>query len=832
MKKTLLLLVALFTAVMAHAVDATALANLAEGSPVTVDGYTFTVSKGEGKTNPTFNATNGDYRLYALNTLTVATADGSGIQTMVFTLSAQGKRRMTEVTASTGEVSIDMDAGTFSWTAPATSVVSSVTFTVGEKATYGSDGADKAGQFDFSAVTFNGEVTPVDPQPSDPTEYTIAQLNTLTNNVPNVLVKFNNAQVVYTQYVEKNEVSSQNIFIREGDKAVQFYNVQGVDIPEYAVLSGSLNVDFKSYYGIPEIVENASTDQNTLELGEGAEPTPTEATVAEVIALQHLCDLIILRGVTVEQDGNNYYAVDAEGNRVQLYGGIDVAEYAGDGNTYDVVAVFNNIYKGAAEVLPVSLAAAGKAPVVAPKFSPAAGTYTGSVTVTLSAGANSTIYYTIDGSDPADENNPAALLYEAPFTLTETAEVKAVAEDVTGELSEVASARYIIEAVPEEGLALPFEETFETDLGSFTAEGTFTVAGAEAGEVKEYAVWYGREFNGDVMAYASSYNGGQNYDAEGWLISPKLDLTKAEKPVLTFTHAINKYFNDPATEATVWVREVSATATWQQMQFAHPATPEKTWSATEDVTIDLAAFVGKSIEVGFRYIGTANGAGSWEILKVAVKEDGGDVPPGPGPEPVEGQETSFDFVANTYGITPSTSEAQDQGNITETLVNEDGVSISFQSQETDKAKPRLWQGNNFVDLRFYNGQTMNITAPKPFKQITFYGNAKGSISLQDMEGNDVKDNGVNGTRARAPKEEVSKVSAVWQPSWATDFMEFTATATNKITEIVFVLDSATGIESVSSINIDNKAYDLSGRRVQNLQQGGIYIVNGKKVLVK
>lgn len=63
-------------------------------------------------------------------------------------------------------------------------------------------------------------------------------------------------------------------------------------------------------------------------------------------------------------------------------------------------------------------------------------------------------------------------------------------------------------------------------------------------------------------------------------------------------------------------------------------------------------------------------------------------------------------------------------------------------------------------------------------------------------------------------------------------MEFTATATNKITEIVIVMDSETGIESVSSINVNNKAYDLSGRRVQNLQQGGIYIVNGKKVLVK
>ena len=46
--------------------------------------------------------------------------------------------------------------------------------------------------------------------------------------------------------------------------------------------------------------------------------------------------------------------------------------------------------------------------------------------------------------------------------------------------------------------------------------------------------------------------------------------------------------------------------------------------------------------------------------------------------------------------------------------------------------------------------------------------------------------------------------------------------------------STTGIESIAidEEKADNVIYDLSGRRVLNPEQKGIYIANGKKVLVK
>ena len=46
-------------------------------------------------------------------------------------------------------------------------------------------------------------------------------------------------------------------------------------------------------------------------------------------------------------------------------------------------------------------------------------------------------------------------------------------------------------------------------------------------------------------------------------------------------------------------------------------------------------------------------------------------------------------------------------------------------------------------------------------------------------------------------------------------------------------EGTTGVEEVETENGEVKAiYDLTGRRVQETVKGGIYIINGKKVLVK
>ena len=62
-----------------------------------------------------------------------------------------------------------------------------------------------------------------------------------------------------------------------------------------------------------------------------------------------------MKDVRVVSEGKNFFAEDDAGNRVQLYKGVSVEEYANDGTLYNIEGLFNNIYKGAAEVQPVSV---------------------------------------------------------------------------------------------------------------------------------------------------------------------------------------------------------------------------------------------------------------------------------------------------------------------------------------------------------------------------------------------------------------------------------------------------------------------------------------------
>ena len=87
--------------------------------------------------------------------------------------------------------------------------------------------------------------------------------------------------------------------------------------------------------------------------------------------------------------------------------------------------------------------------VAKPVITPAAGTYYSQVEVTITcATEDAQIYYTTDGADASEQSIP----YDGPFTLTETATVKAVAVKDDG-VSAQATADYVITDVdPVEGL--------------------------------------------------------------------------------------------------------------------------------------------------------------------------------------------------------------------------------------------------------------------------------------------------------------------------------------------------------------------------------------------
>ncbi len=113
--------------------------------------FSFKGNKGMNTNNlvPRQNSAAKDIRLYAKNTLTVSTTVNK-ITKIVFSISEQGTKQWADLTSTSGAVVADKTKSIATWeNAEGTT---SVTFTVGDKCKYGTEGTTKAGQFCFNSV--------------------------------------------------------------------------------------------------------------------------------------------------------------------------------------------------------------------------------------------------------------------------------------------------------------------------------------------------------------------------------------------------------------------------------------------------------------------------------------------------------------------------------------------------------------------------------------------------------------------------------------------------------------------------------------------------------
>jgi hypothetical protein len=114
--------------------------------------------------------------------------------------------------------------------------------------------------------------------------------------------------------------------------------------------------------------------------------------------------------------------------------------------------------------------------VAAPNFTPAAGTYTSTQSVTLSdATSGATIYYTTDGSMPTTSSK----VYSAPISVTATTTIEAIATASGYSTSALSSAVYTI-TLP---AAAP---TFAPAAGTYTSTQSVTLSDATSGTTIYY----------------------------------------------------------------------------------------------------------------------------------------------------------------------------------------------------------------------------------------------------------------------------------------------------------------------------------------------------------
>lgn len=164
-----------------------------------------------------------------------------------------------------------------------------------------------------------------------------------------------------------------------------------------------------------------------------------------------------------------------------------------------------------------------------------------------------------------------------------------------------------------------FQESFAS------GQGDFQIKDISKGEL-DY-VW---KFDSKYGMKASAYNGKQ-VAAESWLISPEIDLTNVTTATLTFDHAINQLNGEqPQTNQIV---EVSTNNGESWTPLTGVTYPEGTsWTFVNAGNVDLKAYAGAKILIGFHYKSTTSSAATWEIKNVKVyseqTETGGEeVPP-------------------------------------------------------------------------------------------------------------------------------------------------------------------------------------------------------------
>ena len=160
-------------------------------------------------------------------------------------------------------------------------------------------------------------------------------------------------------------MGSSGIYLRdiENGKALMLYGIDFSAHEAYPIevgdlLGGSIICDYDNYYGIHEVKSNKFTDLSEVFVTEGNAPAPTQVTLTDILALNNICDYVVVQGTIVSEVSGtktNYFVVDEDGNKVQLYKGLDVSGFADDGKKYDITAVFNAIYSGAAELQPITV---------------------------------------------------------------------------------------------------------------------------------------------------------------------------------------------------------------------------------------------------------------------------------------------------------------------------------------------------------------------------------------------------------------------------------------------------------------------------------------------
>lgn len=268
--------------------------------------------------------------------------------------------------------------------------------------------------------------------------------------------------------------------------------------------------------------------------------------------------------------------------------------------------------------------------------------------------------------------------------------------------------------IPAEEVKAIFSETFATGQGDFIIDNIEV-----PNEMPE--VWTWKSSYKCMVATSFKTDGFINYPAESWLISPEIDLTKAENATLSFERVLYKVNN-----ITIWAKE-SGSANWNELDMPNKEVTTS-WTFQKSGDIDLNSYKGKKIQIGFKYLATDQ-AGTFELKNFTIEDRvAGETPENP-TENESSKENPFSVATAISKYNASNPQANTwvKGYIVGYVngMTIDGAILNDLSSITDDNKTNLLISDSKTETDYKNCLVLQLPS----------GDIRNALNLKDNPSN-------------------------------------------------------------------------------------------------
>lgn len=272
------------------------------------------------------------------------------------------------------------------------------------------------------------------------------------------------------------------------------------------------------------------------------------------------------------------------------------------------------------------------------------------------------------------------------------------------------------EIIEEIIVGLPFNENFEGTTAGTGA--VISLPGWRNASVAGTRKFESREFDNNKYAQITAFNSGEPV-VETWLVTPGIDLGGADNPILTFKtkdghnngNGLKVYVSTNLSGSTV------ENATWTEISatIASGTTTGYANNFTDSGEINLSAYTGQVVHIGFQYLGGDGGiTTTYQIDDINVAEGSGG-----------GGSNDLPFLENFEGL-PTTGVG--------VLINLPGWTNANVSGGQRRYEAREFSNNKYAQITAFNSGESTVEAWLVTPGVSLDGAASPKLTFRTKDG--------------------------------------------------------------------------------------------------